>query len=201
MKNNILRNSIILTICLFITYIVFYNFVSGLLTRFLSPSISLYLGMMIFTATALYIFSISVIDKKFNKLHVNILAVLYLGIVMVLSFFKTKSNFTGINLNPLSIINDFKVYFNHTLLLVVTNTLLYLPLGIYLKFKVKMSNLKLLIGFLLYILMIETIQYVSHRGIFDINDIILNTLGFFLGILCRDFFMKNSIKHFQMSHK
>ncbi|MGH4141143.1 VanZ family protein [Clostridium sp.] len=51
-------------------------------------------------------------------------------------------------------------------------------------------------GFLVYILMIETIQHVSHSEIFDINDIILNTLGFFLGVLCSNFIMKTSVKHF-----
>jgi glycopeptide antibiotics resistance protein len=115
---------------------------------------------------------------------------LYFGIAIGLSFFKTMSNFNGINLNPLSIINDFKNHFNHALLLAVTNTLLYVPLGIYIRFKVKISNFKLFIGFLLYILLIEVIQNVSHRGIFDINDIILNTLGFFIGVLCSNFIMK-----------
>jgi glycopeptide antibiotics resistance protein len=42
-------------------------------------------------------------------------------------------------------------------------------------------------GFVLYILVIETMQYILRKGIFDINDIILNTLGFILGVLCCDF--------------
>jgi hypothetical protein len=45
------------------------------------------------------------------------LAVLYFGMAIGLSFFKTTSNFSGINLNPFSIVVDFKEYFNHTLLL------------------------------------------------------------------------------------
>ncbi|MBK5241922.1 VanZ family protein [Clostridium sp.] len=194
MKKNILRNSIVLFICLFTTYFIFYNFVSELLTRFMSPSTGLYLGMMVFTTTILYVVSISIINKKISKVHVDFLTVMYFGLTIGLSFFKTMSNYNGINLNPFSIITDFKEYFNLTLLLVVTNTLLYFPLGLFVKFRSKVSNLKLLIWFLLYILIIEVMQYILHRGIFDINDIILNTIGFLIGILCRDFVIKSSIK-------
>jgi glycopeptide antibiotics resistance protein len=194
MKKNILRNSIVLFICLFTTYFIFYNFVSELLTRFMSPSTGLYLGMMVFTTTILYVFSISIINKKISKVHVDFLTVMYFGLTIGLSFFKTMSNYNGINLNPFSIITDFKEYFNLTLLLVVTNTLLYFPLGLFVKFRSKVSNLKLLIWFLLYILIIEVMQYILHRGIFDINDIILNTIGFLIGVLCRDFVIKSSIK-------
>lgn len=183
----ILRNIFIFIICLFITYIIFYNFVAELIIRFMSPSIKLYLGMMIFSTAILYIVTVSVINKRVSKIHVNILAILYFIIAIGLSFLKTTSNISGINLNPLSIFVDFKDYFNHTLLLVVTNTLLYLPLGIYVKFRIKANNFSLFMGFILYILVVEIMQYILNRGIFDINDIILNTLGFFIGVLCCDF--------------
>ena len=137
---------------------------------------------MIFTAFAFYVFAISVINKKVNKIHIDILVVLYFVVVIGLSFFKSIHNFTGMNLNPFNIINEFRSYFQHTLFLVVSNLLIYLPLGIFVRFKMKVNNSKLIIGFLLYILLIETMQYVSHTGIFDINDIILNTLGFHIGI-------------------
>ena len=55
MKKSILRNFIIFVFCIFIPYVVFYNFVSDLLYRFMSPSNTLYLGLMIFAATLLYI--------------------------------------------------------------------------------------------------------------------------------------------------
>jgi glycopeptide antibiotics resistance protein len=190
----ILKNTIVFVICLFITYIIFYNFVSELLTRFMSPSLSLYLGMMIFATTFLYMLTISVINKRVRKIHTNILGVLYFGIAIGLSFFKTISNYSGINLNPFSVIVDFKQYFNHTLLLVVTNTLLYFPLGVFMKLRVKVNNFSLFTGFVVYILIIETMQYILHRGIFDINDIILNTIGFILGVLCSDFATNLTIK-------
>ena len=73
--------------------------------------------------------------------------------------------------------------------------LIYLPLGIYIKNKIRVSNKKLFLGYLLYVLLVEIIQSISHRGIFDINDIITNTLGFFIGVLCGSFVMKYVTKH------
>ena len=183
----ILRNIFIFIICLLITYIIFYNFAAELIIRFMSPSIKLYIGMMIFSTAILYIITVSVINKRVSKVHVNILAILYFSIAIGLSFLKTTSNISGINLNPLSIFVDFKNYFNHTLLLVVTNALLYLPLGIYVKLRIKANNFSLVMGFILYILVVEVMQYILSRGIFDINDIILNTLGFVAGVLCCNF--------------
>lgn len=190
MKKYILRNFIIFVICFFITFIVFYNFVSDLLTRFMAPSVTLYLSLMIFTAAVLYIFLISIINRKISTVHINILAVLYFGITIELSFLKTMSNFNGINLNPLNIITDFRNYFNLTLLLVITNMILYLPLGLYIRFKVKIGSFRLFIGFILYIFIIEAMQYIFHKGIFDVNDIILNSLGFLIGVLCCEIIMK-----------
>jgi glycopeptide antibiotics resistance protein len=156
----------------------------------MAPSAALYLSLMIFTATILYIFFISIINRKISTVHINILAVLYFGITIELSFLKTISNFNGINLNPLNIITDFRNYFSFTLLLVITNMLLYLPMGLYIRFKVKISSFRLFIGFILYIFFIEAMQYILHKGIFDVNDIILNSLGFLIGVLCCEIIMK-----------
>jgi hypothetical protein len=55
LSKTLLRDTVVLVICIFITYIIFYNFVSELLIRFMSPSMSLYIGMMVFVTTVLYI--------------------------------------------------------------------------------------------------------------------------------------------------
>ncbi|MFL0248754.1 VanZ family protein [Clostridium sp. WILCCON 0185] len=194
MRKNLLKNIIVLIIFIFTTYIIFYNFVSELLIRLMTPSVSLYVGMMVFVTTFLYILTISVMNKGVKEIHINTLAVLYFGLVILLSFFKMTSNFYGLNLNPFSIIGDFKEYFNHTLLLVIANMLLYFPLGGFMKFRIKVNNFSLMMGFLVYILIVETMQYILHRGIFDINDIILNTLGFIIGALFSNFVIKHHRK-------
>lgn len=144
---------------------------------------------MFVVAFAFYISAVSIISKKFNQFYIDIFAILYFLLIIGLTFFKSSYTYTSINLNPLSILDEFKAFFNHTLLLLISGTLIYFPLGVYIKYKTNEKNFKILLVFLLYIFLVELIQLISHSGIFDINDIITTTLGFFIGVLCT-----NSIK-------
>ncbi len=152
---------------------------------------------MMIIAFIFYSLAISIINKKVSEIHINIIAILYYLVVIGLTFFKSYYSTGYINLNPLSILNDFQDHFHHALLLTISNTLIYLPLGIYIKNKTRVSNKKLFLGFLFYIFLVEIIQSISHRGIFDINDIITNTLGFFIGVLCGSFVTKYSTNSYK----
>ncbi|MBW9159714.1 VanZ family protein [Clostridium tagluense] len=195
MVKNILKNSIILLLSLIASWALHYFVISEVLMRFMQSSIILSISIMIITAFILYSSAISLINKKVNKIHIDIIVTLYFLVVICLTFFKSSYSYGYINLNPLSIINDFQNYFNHTLLLTISNTLIYLPLGIYIKNKISVSNKKLIFGYLLYIFLVEIIQSITHKGIFDINDIITNTLGFSIGVLCGSSVIKYFTKH------
>jgi len=182
MIKTILTKEIIFLISGVISVLLFSNFLTDLLYRFLNPSMLVIISMMLITAFILYVIIISIMEKKVSRININIVMGLYFVVVIGLSFFRSFSNYSGMNLNPLNIINDYKDYPNLTLLLVITNLLIYLPLGIFIRIKMKVSTHKLIIGFLIYIFLIESMQYISHKGVFDINDIILNSLGFVIGI-------------------
>jgi glycopeptide antibiotics resistance protein len=62
------------------------------------------------------------------------------------------------------------------------------------KYKFKLSNLMLIICFLPYIILLELTQVISHRGIFDIDDIISNTAGFVFGGICFGILSKRCLK-------
>ncbi|SES18668.1 Glycopeptide antibiotics resistance protein [Gracilibacillus ureilyticus] len=64
------------------------------------------------------------------------------------------------------------------------NLFMFLPMGIYLPFFINKAN-KLRIFTVLMttvLLFIETIQLVTRRGSFDIDDFILNIIGAFIGL-------------------
>lgn len=189
MVKNFFEKALIFLLSLFASWALFYFVISEVLTRLMQPSIILCILIMLFVAFVFYISVVSIISKKFNKFYIDIIAILYFLMVIGLTFFKSSYTHTAINLNPLSILDEFKAFFNHTLLLLISGTLIYFPLGVYIKYKTNEKNFKILLVFLLYISLIEFIQLISHSGIFDINDIITNTLGFFIGVLCA-----NSIK-------
>jgi glycopeptide antibiotics resistance protein len=151
---------------------------------------------MIVIAFVFYISAVTMIDKKFNKLHIDTIAKLYFLVVIGLTFFKSSYKVAYFSLNPLNILNDFKDYFHQTFLILICNIFIYTPLGIYVSYKTRIHGSKLIFRFLIYIFIIELIQAISHRGIFDINDIITNTFGFYIGTL-----FNNIIKNFMGNHK
>ncbi|HHU24039.1 MAG: VanZ family protein [Bacilli bacterium] len=80
-----------------------------------------------------------------------------------------------------------KRVFDHPIIFVniIGNIILFVPKGIIAKRSLP-SPLKYIYVFVLLIIL-EALQYISKRGIFDITDIILNYIGFLLGmmLLCR----------------
>ena len=62
------------------------------------------------------------------------------------------------------------------------NVVLFLPYGVFLKIGRRKLWVSALIGFGSSLL-IEAVEYVTNRGVFDVDDLILNTLGVVIGWL------------------
>ncbi|OFK81137.1 VanZ family protein [Peptoniphilus sp. HMSC062D09] len=133
-----------------------------------------------------------------NKL-INIIfyisGLVYLCILIMLLFkgFWKRMDSQSINLIP------FKTIFNYITLIaspkfgfsvenIVGNILLFLPMGIYLNVITDRNKLSLTIIILISIL-VEVIQYLFNLGILDIDDIILNSIGGFIGIKTYNFLL------------
>ena len=67
---------------------------------------------------------------------------------------------------------------------ITLNILLFIPLGFLLPFqtpKKRISFIKVLLAAFLFSVLIETLQYITSRGITEVDDVINNTLGGVLG--------------------
>ena len=176
----IFSNIVLFLICFFASFFLFFNYIGDILYRFMVPGVPLYLSLITFTAYILFIISNFIIYKKVNRIFLDILAAVYF--IVVLGFTFNKMQYSGINLNPFTLINDFNEYFRHTLLTLTGNLLMYLPLGIYSRYRFNIKSQFQIIGFLIYIILVECIQYFMNVGILDINDILANTFGFICGV-------------------
>ena len=66
--------------------------------------------------------------------------------------------------------------------IVVGNVIMFIPFGFLGWFFPQLKDLKsLVIAFVSSIVIVEALQYFSRLGVFDVDDIILNTLGVYLG--------------------
>lgn len=186
----IIKHSLILLLGLIFSQLLFYYIFDDFFSRIINTSVLTNIGLRFSFAYVLYIVGIYIIDRKISKIHIDLLAGIYFLMVLALSLLREYHNYIFINLNPLTIINDFDRYFDQTLIILVGNLLIYVPLGLYVKYKFNMTNLKLAMCFLPYISLLEATQRITHRGILDINDVITNILGFVFGGICFTLFQK-----------
>lgn len=91
------------------------------------------------------------------------------------------------NLYPFKTIYDFvvnwKFYSARTIFMnLIGNIFVFFPFGILLAILYPKRKWRWIIKFsLLFIFVLESIQLLSKRGVFDVDDLLLNTLGILLG--------------------
>ena len=78
---------------------------------------------------------------------------------------------------------------------IIGNTLLFVPFftALYVLTNRRMGNVKAIAVLLLTILSVEGIQFVLNRGVFDIDDIILNFAGGLVGLTAFNFIYRKYI--------
>ncbi|MBD3903096.1 VanZ family protein [Chryseobacterium sp. Ch-15] len=66
--------------------------------------------------------------------------------------------------------------------IVLGNVVMFVPFGFLGWFFPQLKNLKnLIITFVSVIVIVEALQYFSRLGVFDVDDVLLNTFGVFIG--------------------
>ncbi len=135
--------------------------------------------------------------------------ILYIFLLVKILFFKyisplelfNSERIRNYNLIPFETINRyFGTNFNIWIAImnVIGNIIIFVPLGIYLQIFKKNKNILYSVFLACAIsLAVEIIQYIFAIGAFDIDDIILNTIGGFLGVLIYRilyFFLKDENK-------
>lgn len=84
-----------------------------------------------------------------------------------------------------------KMYFLHAdhfsmrywLINVVGNVAVFVPFGIALPYLLKLRLMRFLVIFMVALVTLELLQLVLHRGSFDIDDVLLNTIGAMMGYM------------------
>lgn len=77
-----------------------------------------------------------------------------------------------------SVNRNFQAYFFH-----IGNLVGFIPIGMFIPFLFKAGFIRFVLTFGICITLIELIQMLTLRGSFDINDIILNSLGAIVGFI------------------
>jgi glycopeptide antibiotics resistance protein len=145
------------------------------------------LAVLLFCILVLVYFCVLLIRKETIHLSYPLflsLLILYTVAMLILLFFRpNEQGYNSMNLVPFSTVmfylsgkgNWLISFYN-----LAANIGLFIPYGIYLKLN-NFPQLKAWVISLLTIACIEFLQFVSQRGSLDIDDLMLNLLGVFLG--------------------
>lgn len=124
-----------------------------------------------------------VIGITFRRLIAGLLAGYYFLTVVFTIIIRTAGDTEKIELIPFwSYVAYFKDPGNGVLTQIIANVILFIPIGIMLGILTRRIKPSILIGFILSFA-IEFLQLITHRGLFEIDDIIHNTVGVVLGCL------------------
>ena len=142
-----------------------------------------------------------------NKLIINLLFTVYSLLMIWLLFIQrieyvTYENYLSslsdkINLVPfktiIEYINTDNATFRHAFINLAGNVVMFIPLGFFLPFlNIRCTKFPVLILYsVLIILIIELIQLFTLTGSFDVDDLILNTIGSAIGGIFKRLIFKN----------
>lgn len=142
-------------------------------------------------------------NKKFQYLLI-FTVVVYVYLLLSVIIFKTLESpidlFTGnhpdyrsLNLIPFKDMWDSNLSISSNKTSIIGNIILFVPLGVLLKLflsEQKHNTIKSILIVLCISLLIESTQYFARIGVSDINDLILNTAGGFIGVLISSILIK-----------
>ncbi|AGC39445.1 vanz family protein [Riemerella anatipestifer] len=109
---------------------------------------------------------------------------------MFVGFGRTPYDYNIVRLTPLVSTLEFvqkSVLWQNVVINIFGNIIMFIPFGFLGWCDPKYQNLRiLLLDFIVAIIIVESMQYFTRLGVFDIDDILLNTFGVLLGYLgCR----------------
>ncbi|MDF0726629.1 VanZ family protein [Cytobacillus sp. S13-E01] len=109
---------------------------------------------------------------------------------MFFGFSRTQSPIYMYNFMPFSTVKNYIIHYEYFpfstwIINLAGNIGVFIPFGIFLPllFPILRNIFRFIIIFIIGITMIESIQLVSKRGSFDVDDIILNTVGALIGFI------------------
>ncbi|WP_246944742.1 VanZ family protein [Bacillus pinisoli] len=127
-----------------------------------------------------------------NNIHQKILFslvayTLVVGYWMLFGFGRTVSPDFMYNLTPFETIIIYMQFDNFNTYSWVMNLLgnigVFVPFGIFIPLVTRKRLIQSFLLFIICILILETLQLLTKRGSFDIDDFILNSIGFFIGYI------------------
>lgn len=164
----------------FISFLIFYNVTSSVISYFFQGSFKfeqiLYVLVYLGQSILFYLLIQLLFKETISKQLIQFMWCLYACAMVVLLFGRPYLG-ASVNLNLLKLI-DMNLY---SFFQNMFNFLFFIPIGFV--FKRNNSKKRVLIISMIFVVLLETLQLVFMRGVFDIVDILCNVSGIFAGFI------------------
>ncbi|WP_217077919.1 VanZ family protein [Clostridium baratii] len=139
------------------------------------------------TAVIIYVIFNIALNKEKLLNHSDNFMIVYIFFLIGITFFKSNLHSMQFVLNPFSTFFELlNGDMSFALINIIGNLLMYVPVGIYIRYKTSHETKEFIILFIIYILIVEFIQGITKTGTCDMNDVLMNTIGFIIGMKVYD---------------
>lgn len=165
-----------------VTAVSYYLYIHSFINEYISSSADINMILALIITFFIYLMISLVLDRTISDRDRYAFSFLYMIFLVTLFYSKDIDSAAGyINTFNLDIRSlEYSTNSNVGMLFIIMNVILIIPLGW--MFRRLDIVIKLVLPLLIF-LVIEYTQYLYGVGVFDINDIILNTIGFYIGAI------------------
>lgn len=174
---HLLKNFVLIVLSLLTSQFVMYYFIDELIVVFAASPVPYIIGRFFLAFVIFGCFKFLMKEFEIESIYINLAMILYLIFLFSITLFRGNSKSTDSNFMPF----NFLTYASEANLstftaAVLINMLILAPLGVYLRIK----NIKFTFSWQVILygsLLIEGLQFFTRRGSFDVEDLMLNTIG------------------------
>ncbi|WP_422389717.1 VanZ family protein [Candidatus Enterococcus dunnyi] len=171
--------------CFFVVTYIYQEFLSSRLFTYITNIYSPEEGDFWVSFTIIFLLSfylayfIFVLITHINSRPVLLSFYFFYFITLIYFLFFKSIGIRGISLNPLDFL--WGIGNGEGTIETLFNIIYFIPLGFLVGKKI--------ISFLIFIVLVEIVQYTFSLGIFDLSDILLNFIGFYIGLILQKTFL------------
>lgn len=187
MKKEFLKNIILFFSAVISSYLFYYYVSMDLINQYYSLTEDR--GLVLYGCHIIFFYLLLklIFSVKITKLDKLLSVITYICILYMALFDRFDLGQRVINLNPLDGL------ISQGIMQMILNIIVFFPFYTIQNWLGHFTRKQYYIVFFICVIAFEFIQYLTMRGIADINDIILNAIGYMCGIKLHYYFFRNKI--------
>ena len=146
---------------------------------------NIYIQSVFITLTVflIYIMFNVILNNESVFCYIDNFMIIYFLFIIGVTFFKSSLSSMSFCFNPFTTFIGFlKEGSPFAIVNILGNIAMYMPFGFYFRYKSRYRDKSLIKLFIIYIVIVEITQGLTKTGTCDTNDMLVNTIGFIIGL-------------------